>query len=117
MKTTTGLPLRLITAVLIIMAPCVSIFACTCEPKPPPCYEFGRRDAVFIGRVTEIARDEWNRSKIALSVEKAYKGVSTSTASTATIGTSCDFETFRVDGRYLIYGKKYQSDGQNYFAT
>lgn len=98
--------LNTLTICLLILFSFQSIFACRCEVTPPPCYEYSKSDAVFIGTVKEIKRNEIEpEAKIKLEVNKNYKGANGSFIKAKTFGSSCDFETFTIGKKYLIYGK------------
>src|SRR5215207_5248007 len=81
-----------------------SSFACICEPTlPPPCYSYWQYDAVFVGTVTEIKSDDnLFLRKIRVAVDKNYKGVNSDVVYTQRGGTSCDFEGYNENEKFLI---------------
>jgi hypothetical protein len=103
----------------------LSGFSCPHIVQGPPCQEYWRADAVFIGLVTEIGALPWPESNPAhwqpykrltahLSIEEAFRGVE-GTEMTFVMD-DCPYP-FRQGERYLVYahrgrdGKLYQRVG------
>lgn len=79
------------------------VFACTCQSPPPPCYSYWQSDAVFVGRVSKIARVEDSYlERVEVSVEESFKGMDFPIALTDNFPTSCSF-SFTEDQRFLFY--------------
>ncbi len=92
------------------------VFGCTCNVSPPPCYEFWRTDAVFIGTVKKVHRDDsFPFDKVEIGVEENFRGMSSSVAETYNYGHSCA-HTFKDGEKYLFYGS-IDKDVRNRIAT
>jgi hypothetical protein len=102
----------------LIIAFCIqSIVACICEKPPPPCYAYSQYEAVFVGTVKEVKFDEAGfRRKIQVTVDRNYKGLTSDEVFTETGGFSCDFEGFKVNKKFLIYGGLAEND-KTFFGT
>lgn len=92
--------------------------ACTCITPPPPCYAYSQYDVVFVGTVKKTKFDINNNPpiKTTFSIYKSYKGVNSEEVFTETGANSCDFENFRENKKFLIYGNLYEKD-KTYFST
>lgn len=79
------------------------VLACSCQSPPPPCYSYWQSDAVFVGRVSKIARVEDSYfERVEVSVEESFKGMDFPIALTDNFPTSCSF-SFEEDQRFLFY--------------
>ena len=95
---------RLISILIITFSilPLMSL-ACTCEIPPPPCYEYWRTDAIFVGKISKIDRSpEKPFPEVVVSVEENFKGLDTKTAITGNFPNSCAYDFIEGD-RFLFY--------------
>lgn len=89
-------------------------WACSCLESGPPCQEFWKANAVFVGHVASIrteSRGDFERkiNVVRLYVSGPFRGVSTPEVDVYTEvsdGGSCGFE-FQIGYEYLVYA--YQS--------
>jgi hypothetical protein len=90
----------------IVLAP-TSILACTCNVRPPACFEYWRTEAVFIGTVRKVNRITETSTipleTVELSVDESFKGVTSPRIATFNYGHSCAF-TFEAGESFLFYG-------------
>ena len=99
-----------------ILATPLSVLPCTCNVRPPACFEYWRDDAVFIGTVKRVNPiSAFPMETVELSVDESFKGVTTSTLSTFNYGHSCAF-TFKPGQSFLFYGSLDDTDSSQ-FAT
>ena len=95
--------------------------ACSCYPSESPCYAFQRSQAVFVGLVNSVTRDNivqmlgerklsYGHLVVQFTVEEPLKGVATKTVEVVTGlgGGDCGY-TFEVGERYLVYASKRES--------
>jgi hypothetical protein len=82
----------------------VRVSACICDVPPPPCYEYWRTDAVFVGSVSKVLHDPDNPAdvKVTVNVEKNFKGMTFREATTENFGHSCAWD-FKEGQRFLFY--------------
>src|SRR5688572_19215302 len=85
-----------------------SIRACSCDLPAPPCFDYSRNEAVFIGTVRKInaaenASDPFAFETVEISVDESFRGVTTPFVKTYNYGHSCGFQ-FKPEGSYLFYG-------------
>lgn len=104
--------------ILLILISNQISFACSCFITPPPCYAYSQYDAVFVGTVkeTKFDKNSFPPIKTTISIDKSYKGVSNEILYTETGATSCDFEGYSENKKFLIYGNLYEKD-KTYFST
>lgn len=82
----------------------IVVDACTCNVRPPVCYEFWRTETVFLGTVKEVARSAaYPFETVEVSVDESFLGISSPTAQTFNYGHSCA-HTFAKGTQYLFYG-------------
>jgi SdrD B-like domain len=106
--------LLVLPALLIVLSPSIAN-ACQCNRQAPPCEEFPRASAVFIGRVIDSAEQKTeidsNGSKrtydvgiIRFEVEEVFKGIESPTVEirSGTSGADCGYWFTRGE-RYLVY--------------
>jgi hypothetical protein len=97
--------------------------ACSCIPSGPPCQNYFRVDAVFIGTVRAIDEIEgdseprYHRRSVHLTIDRALRGISGSTtdAITGMGGGDCGY-SFVVGRQYLVYAYR-RADGMRLEAT
>jgi hypothetical protein len=94
-----------------------TVFACSCyRPTPPPCYAFGKSDAVFVGSIKEFTRlsEESYFDGVKIEVEQSYKGVKRKyiDSQSSRFDSMCG-NNFRKDVKYLFYGSL-SKDGNEY---
>ena len=95
--------------------------ACSCYPSPSPCYAFQRSQAVFVGLVTSVTKDNieqmlgekklsYSNLVVQFTVEESLKGVATKTVEVVTGmgGGDCGYK-FETGERYLVYAHKHES--------
>ena len=94
-----------------------NVLACICYPPPPPCYAFAESEVVFVGTVKEVKGDDnsFQPKKIRIAVDKNYKGIKVNEVFAETGNTSCDFEGYRENAKFLFYGSLFES--QTNFVT
>lgn len=83
------------------------IHACMCDTPPPPCYEYWKMDAVFLGTVSKVHGDPnfpigTIDDKVEVKVDKNYHGMDFLTATTINAGHSCAFH-FKEGEKFLFY--------------
>lgn len=80
--------------------------ACKCRQPPPPKESLEQSDAVFLGKVTDIAEAE-NGIVVTLEVAMTWKGVEEPTVavSTASHSAACGFG-FEKGKEYVVYAHK-----------
>lgn len=78
-------------------------FACECFGPSPPSKAFDESTAVFTGRVASVETVEHNK-KVHFDVERAWKGVTetTATVSTGIDSGACGYD-FEEGREYLVY--------------
>lgn len=92
--------------------------ACYCFPSASPCFQFQQSQAVFVGLVTSVTRDDivqmlgekklsYSQSVVQFTVEEPLKGVETKTVEVVT-GSGCAYR-FETGERYLVYAYKHDS--------
>ncbi|HXW08675.1 MAG TPA: carboxypeptidase regulatory-like domain-containing protein [Vicinamibacterales bacterium] len=85
--------------------------ACTCAPSGPPCQAYWQADAVFAGRVDEVAPvsgfDGFRRRRVTFTVAEAFTGVDTPQVVvwTGSGGGDCGFR-FKTGATYLVYASR-----------
>lgn len=91
--------------------------ACSCFLPPPPCYAFGKSEAVFVGKVTELTKqeDEYNFDKIDIEVLQNFRGATNKTflSQSSHYDSACQ-SSFRKGETYLFYGNL-SEDGKSYY--
>lgn len=106
----------LLSLVCLFLIP-LSVFGCTCEIRPPACFDYWRSEAVFVGTVKKVnAVTETSRfpmETVEISVDESFRGVSAPLVMTYNYGHSCAF-TFRAEDSFLFYGGL---DGTTEFST
>jgi hypothetical protein len=111
------LTFQLVFAIAIIIQPWLApdVYGCQCREREPPCAQYSRADAVFIGSVTSIRTSDANSGKtIHFNIERASRGVSSRTAEIVNHGTSCDY-SFTEREKYLVYA--YRNSERNELNT
>jgi hypothetical protein len=113
MRTSLVVHVIVLAAVAIAATP-REVFACSCMPSGPPCQNYFRVDAVFVGAVQAIdvrklpleGLDDrlFDRKLVHLSIERAARGVQGSGVDvwTGMGGGDCGFD-FKVGQRYVVY--------------
>jgi hypothetical protein len=84
-----------------------AVLACVCEMPPPPCYEYGRSETVFVGTVSKIDKEQENVADIdnvEIKVDANFKGMNFETAMTSEAEHSCAFHYTEGD-KYLFWGR------------
>ena len=116
----------LLLSLLPAVPPSASCMSCPQTVQGPPCQEYWRADAVFVGYVTEAvgvpwpsglaAWSQWSKLTARLTVEESFRG---------DLGAQVTFEMgscgypFKEGERYLVYahrgrdGKLYQQVGHS----
>lgn len=94
-------------------APATACLSCVREEQGPPCQEYWRADAVFVGTATEVTTVDWPphiagwspymKLTARFAVEEAFRGVD-ATELTMAIG-SCAYP-FKQGERYLVYAHR-----------
>lgn len=87
--------------------------ACSCISGGPPCQEYFRFDAVFTGVVQSVGELDdtqdapFLRRRVALTIDRAYRGVNGRTAGvlTGAGGGDCGY-AFKRGERYLVYTRR-----------
>ena len=93
-------------------------YACSCYRSGSPCSQFQQSQAVFVGLVTSVTRDNivqmlgekklsYSQLVVQFTVEESLKGVETKTVEVVT-GGGCAY-TFETGERYLVYAYKEDS--------
>lgn len=95
----------------------VQVNACICDVPPPPCYEYWRTDAVFVGSVSKVIEDPDNPAdvKVTVSVENNFKGMMFREATTENYGHSCAWD-FEEGEKFLFYAELNKND-RSQFGT
>lgn len=95
----------------------IPILACSCfRPTPPPCYAFGKAEAVFIGSIKKFTNlgEESFFDEVEIEVERNYKGINGKTISSHSAHSdSACHRIFKKDAKYLFYGN-ISNDGKKY---
>ena len=105
----------LITLALIMVPFLVAkAYACQCSYPPPPCAEYWRADAVFVGTVLEITNNipspgRHPKRLIRFTLEQAYRGVKERQVEITEYMTNCAFE-FEKGGKYFVYAYRDTED-------
>jgi hypothetical protein len=90
--------------------------ACSCVASGPPCEEFFRTDAVFVGTVRSISPIEGSghhpqsaNSRVRLTVDRAFRGIDGDVVELMTepSGGQCGYP-FRVGERYVVYARRHE---------
>lgn len=90
--------------------------ACICLLPPPPCYAYSESEAVFVGTVKNVIRDDENIiPKVVVEIEQNFKGMKGKTAYTYNYATSCHW-SFDKNDKFLFYTDLDEKD-KNYFFT
>lgn len=77
--------------------------ACTCNIRPPVCYEYWRSEAIFVGTITNVEKLEYSvLESVSVRVDENFLGLNSSTAKTYNYGHSCAFD-FTKGQTYLFY--------------
>jgi hypothetical protein len=88
--------------------------ACSCMASGPPCEEFFRTDAVFVGTVRSISpiegsghHPQWPNSRVRLAVDRAFRGIDGDVVELMTqpSGGQCGYP-FRVGEKYVVYAHR-----------
>ncbi len=93
-------------------------FACRCFTAPPPCYNYWKVDAVFVGTVKNVENESPENNfmpKVEVEVEQNFKGMKSKKAITQNYGHSCAWR-FGKDSKFLFYGNLDEKE-ENYFST
>lgn len=84
-----------------------SIGACTCNVRPPACFEYWRTEAVFVGTIQKVnpitEGSRFASETVEVSVSEAFRGVNTPSVTTSNYETSCSFR-FKAGESFLFYG-------------
>lgn len=103
---------------LTLLAP-VSLLACTCDIRPPACFEYGRTEAVFIGTVKKVnpvtETSSFPLETVEIAVDESFRGVTTPFVTTFNDRHSCAF-TFKPGDSFLFYGG-FNKDRPDEFGT
>jgi hypothetical protein len=109
-------PKSVLNILVLIMLPClgVRIYACQCSYPLPPCAEYWRAEAVFVGTVIEItpnlpATGHLPKHRIRFALERPYRGVKGSEVELTQHSTNCAF-TFEKGGKYFVYAYRDRED-------
>jgi hypothetical protein len=105
--------LRVVAAALfLIVAFAASAFACDCIAPPEPPEALKKSDAVFVGKVTSIARGNSHWRSVTFEVEKTWKGVEGKSVHVVTRlnSAACGF-SFEDGKSYLVYANFVGGDG------
>src|SRR5215510_11978953 len=110
----THILLLVLPALLIVSSPSIAN-ACQCNRRVPPCEEFPRASAVFIGRVIDSAEQKTETDSkgskrtydvgiIRFEVEEVFKGIESPTVEirSGASGADCGYWFTRGE-RYLVY--------------
>ena len=103
---------------LLLVSSALRIEACTCsEFGVPPCEEYRRASAVFVGRVRAIIdggvpRENRQRADVRFDVEQVFKGnLGASVDVGYMFNSSCSWSNFELGDRWLVYAYP-ASDGR-----
>jgi hypothetical protein len=103
---------------LIILFCHEPLLACICYTPPPPCYNFWKFDAVFVGTVKNVEEQSPENNfiqKVEVEVEQNFKGMKSQKAFTNNYPSSCSW-TFHKDNKFLFYGNLGEKEAQ-FFST
>jgi hypothetical protein len=113
-----------IVALLFTFAACLlgagRALGCSCVGPVPPCHEYGRASAVFVGTVTGLKTNKRGKGSYDLtprvfrfSVERAFSGVEGAEVEVATGrgGGDCGYN-FRRGEKYLVYAYRGAEGGR-----
>jgi hypothetical protein len=93
--------LRFALCLMIVSSAQSAVFACFSYGNwNPPCYEYYKSDAVFVGTVKAI-----ENLKIDFAVEESFLGEA-SREITVYDSFACGFKAFEVGKKYLVYARK-----------
>ena len=95
--------LQVLVAITLFILPSPNAWACSCGPMPPPCEAFAHATIIFLGTITEVLEaNETYITRVRMTVDKAYKGVSEKTLVVYDDGM-CDGPILKMGQQYLLY--------------
>ncbi|HZB45241.1 MAG TPA: hypothetical protein VE360_08360, partial [Pyrinomonadaceae bacterium] len=115
--------------VFVLLLPATSAHACSCMGGSPPCQEFGRAAAVFVGTVTGVTErprvsvaearkaadegDEWAARGFRFAVTQSFLGVAGAEVEvwTGWGGGDCGYD-FEQGASYLVYAYRLGKSGR-----
>ncbi len=109
---------RTLTVTLLTLGMGATVLACTCELRPPACYEYSRTSRIFLGTVASVSTTENSPfEEVEMKVLESFVGETPEKTFTYNYGHSCA-HTFKLGETYLIYGSGVGEDGRkNEFST
>ena len=110
-------PLRLLPFAALLLVLCsLVVDACTCNIRPPVCWEYWKTEDIFGGTVTKVYRPENEYEEtVEVNVAEAFRGMNFRAATTRNYGHSCA-HTFSQGETYLFYAS-HDRDNPSVFGT
>lgn len=111
----------LFTAIVIVSPALVNVArACQCLERQPPCADYWRADAVFIGTATDISpafgdyESYGSDRTVRFSLEHAYRGIEGQAVELVNWINSCEYQ-FEKGKKYFVYA--YRNQRNNTLGT